>query len=178
MLEKKFYELTGDPPGLVWLAQYSNRPPEAYCKKHRIKLVIGDDVDELYCPEDNKSFTLKNEIAVIEELARQKIFRNDVKDLQLVRIDPEGYQVLAKETISKDPSFWVETKLSNTARGLQLMIQVGKKDKSGNKVQLFVEPAAKRMDFDRSGSDVHPVGLFSKVTAEFKDSSTVIADKS
>jgi hypothetical protein len=176
-VEKKFYELTGDPDGLVWLAQYSNHVPEAFCKKHRIKLIIGDDVDELYCPEDNELFSLKNDISVVEELARQKIFRDDVKDLKIVKIDPEGYQVIAKETVKTDPKFWVEAKLSNTNRGLQLMVQVGKKDESGQKVQLFIEPAAKRMDFDRGGSDIHPTGIFSKVTAEFKDSSTIISEK-
>lgn len=176
-MEKKFYELAGDPDGLVWLAQYSNRNPDAYCKKHRIRLLAGDDTDELYCPEDEAHFILKNEISVIEELARQKIFRDEVKDLQIVSIDPEGYQVVAKETVKKDPNFWVEAKLSNTSRGLQLMVQVGKKDGSGEKVQLFVEPAARRMDFDRGGSDIHPTGLFSRVVADFKDSKITIADK-
>lgn len=177
MPDKKFYELQGDPPGLVWLAQYSNRDTIAYCKKHRVQLEMGDDVDELYCPDDNELFTLKNELSVIEKLARQKIFNDDVKDLEIIRIDPEGYQVIAKESIKKDPDFWVEAKLSNTSKGLQLMVQVGKKDESGEKVQLFVEPAARRMDFDRNGKDIHPVGVFTKVIAEFKDSSSSITGK-
>ena len=177
-MDKTFFELTGDPKGLIWLAEYSNRAPMAYCKKHRIKLVIGDDVDELYCPEYNEEFSLRNDISVIEELARQKIFKDDVKDLQLVHIDPEGYQVIAKETVKSNPDFWVEAKLSETARGLQLMVQVGKKDESGEKVQLFVEPAAKRMDFDRGGNDIHPAGIFTKVTAEFTDSKSTISKKS
>lgn len=178
-MEKKFYELEGDVPGLVWLAQFSDLLPEAYCKHHRLKLVRDRNyLGYLLCPEDKERFDLRFEIEKDDaELARQKIFKTGVEELDLVRIDPMGYQVLAKETTKKNPDYWIESKLSNTSRGLQLMVQVGKKDSSGEKVQLFVEPAAKRIDFDRGGKDIHPTGIFTSVTAEFKNSKSTIADK-
>ncbi|HEX5395264.1 MAG TPA: hypothetical protein VFW52_02875 [Candidatus Saccharimonadales bacterium] len=178
MPEKKFFELEGDSKGLIWLAHFSNNPPVPYCKKHRLVLIRDVmDVKLLKCPEDSERFTLRHHLAQDAELARQKIFHDSVENLELVRIDPEGYQVVAKETLRKDPNFWIEAKLSNTSKGLQLMVQTGKKDQSGEKVQLFVEPAAKRMDFDRGGSDIHPSGIFTKVVADFKDTSVEIADK-
>jgi hypothetical protein len=177
MAEKKFYELEGDAPGLVWLAQYSNINPEAYCKRHRLKLVF-DDYHTLICPDDREEFRLRFDYEEEDaDLARQKIFRNGVKELDIVRIDPEGYQVLAREQNRKNPNYWIDAKLSNTSRGLQLMVQVGKKDATGEKVQLFVEPAARRIDFDRNGHDIHPTGIFAKVTAEFKDSQSTISSK-
>jgi hypothetical protein len=178
MPESKFYELEGDDQGLVWFAQFSNRQPVPYCKKHRLVL-IQDPMSfrQLKCPEDNKIFRLRNNLPQDKELARQKIFHKAVEELELVRIDPEGYQVVAKETVKNDPAFWIEAKLSNTSRGLQLMIQAGKRDQSGKKVQLFVEPASKRMDFDRNGNDIHPSGMFTRVTAEFKDTKSEISKK-
>lgn len=178
-MEKRLYELEGDIKGLVWLAQYSNRPPEAYCKHHRLKLVMnGNYIGYLICPEDKERFDLRfNYESEDAELARQKIFRDEVDNLELVRIDPQGYRVLAKETIRQNPNYWIESKLSNTSKGLQLMVQVGKKNDSGEKVQLFVEPSAKRIDFDRSEKDIHPTGIFTKITADFKDSKTTITKK-
>jgi hypothetical protein len=175
---ERLYELEGDAPGLVWLAKYSDLQPKPYCKQHRLKLIRHPGRHGyLMCAEDKEVFKLRLDWVHDADLARQKIFNQAIEELELVRIDPLGYQVLAKETVKKNPDYWLEAKLSNTAKGLQLMVQVGKKNESGQKVQLFVEPAAKRIDFDQSEKDIHPVGLFSLVTAEFKNSKTTIKNK-
>lgn len=179
MPDKKFYELSGDAPGLVWLAQYSHDEPKAYCKKHRLKLVRDRSyIGYLICPENLERFNLRFQFEDQDaDLAHQKIFGENLKNLELVRIEPEGYEVVARELNKKNPDYWVDSKLSNTSKGLQLMVQVGKRDGSGKKVQLFVEPAAKRIDFDRSGSDIHPTGIFAEVIAKFKDAESTISQK-
>ena len=180
MPEKKFYEIEGYADGLIWLAQYSNRNLEPYCNTHRVKLVETwiprKSSYHLSCPKDNQVFYLNNSVEITLDLARQEIFETDLKDLDIVRIDPQGYQVLAKESIKKDPRYWIESKLSDTSKGLQLMVQVGKKTEEGKKVQLFVEPPSKRLGFDKSAKDQHPSGLFTEVNAKFKDSQTTISD--
>ncbi len=178
-MEQKFYELSGDSEGLIWLAGFSDDLPEAYCKKHRLKLIRDRRrIGYLICPEDRNSFNLRFDLEHEDaNLARQKIFDKPLSDLSLVRIDPEGYQVIAKETNRKNPNYWIESKLSNTSKGLQLMVQVGKRDELGEKVQIFVEPSAQRMDFDRGGKDIHPTGIFTKLTAEFKNSKNTISKK-
>jgi hypothetical protein len=180
MPDKKFYEIEGYPEGLIWLAQFSNRNPEPYCKEHTVKLVktwVGRvGAYHFSCPKDNEVFFLNNTVEIISDLARQEIFETDLKELEIVRIDPGGYQVLAKESIKKDPRYWIEAKLSDTSKGLQLMVQAGKRDGDGKKVQLFVEPPSKRLGFDKSSKDQHPNGLFTEVKATFKDSTSTIEE--
>ncbi len=170
--EGQMFEILGDTEGVLWFGRYSDEEPIPYCKEHRKKLLSSYYERNLICPKDRRQFVLGNSFHTHAEFIRQEIFDTDMKELQVVRIDPDGYQVISKETTEKHPEFWVESKLSNTSKGLQLMVQVGKKDGSGEKVQLFVEPAAERMDFDRGGSDIHPSGVFTEVTAVFKNSST------
>lgn len=178
-VEKKFYDITGYPPGVIWLAQFSDRDPLPYCKKHIVKLNDYPDmyVDGiLYCPKDRETFTFHTSVEVATNLARQEIFDSNLKQLEVVRIDPEGYQVLARELNKKDPRYWIDVKLSETSKGLQLMVQAGKRNKDDQKVQLFVEPSAKRLGFDQGAKDQHPNGIFKEVRAIFKDSQTVISD--
>jgi hypothetical protein len=180
---EKFYEFPEDPDGLIWLVKDPIKTPRPYCNKHRVRLVpepmsfnFPKDLI-LVCPQDSEQFRTLHGLRIAANLVSQKVFNTRLRDLKVVRIDPDGYQVLAKETVAKNPLYWIDAKLSNTSRGLQLMIQAGKKNKKGEKVQLFVEPAAKRMDFDRNGKDIHPNGVFAIVTAEFKESTTTISDK-
>ena len=177
MPEKKFYKLEGEPEGLRWLSQFSDKAPIPYCEQHEIRLEIDQDDhyrETLFCPFDRKEFALRNTILVQEKMALGMIYKNSIKDLEVIRIDSEGSRVLAKEKVKLLEEYWIETKVSNTAAGVQIMIQIGKRDESGKKVQLFVDPPRERLSFDSNDKDIHPAGIFSKVTSQFKDSVTII----
>lgn len=174
---KKFYKLEGEPEGLLWLSEYSDRKPIAYCERHQLPLEIDWEWDEekmLFCPFDNEHFQIKNSLETHEKLVLGMIYKDSLQDLKIVRIDSEGSTILAKERVNIIKEYWIETKVSNTRTGVQIMIQVGKRDESGKKVQMFVDAPRQRLSFDISDKDLHPAGVFSKVTAEFKDAVTMI----
>lgn len=177
--ESQFYELAGDAPGLLWFGQGRGVDPIPYCKTHRVALILYQHrPPRLQCPEDLEMFKLRINLVTDTSLARQKIYSEDLRNLPIVRIDPQGYEVLAREINKKDPRYWVDAKLSDTGKGLQLMVQAGKRNVDGKKVQLFVDLPAKRMSFDYNAKDQHPSGLFTTLNAEFKDTETTISDTS
>jgi hypothetical protein len=176
--DKKIYQFLGDPEDFCWLYDGFFAVPS--CSKHLIELGWYPKNDynspyDLACKICK--IRIHNEIDNFTDLksfGKQRIEAQSLKDLQRIFIDEEGSAVLAREKIEKDPNYFVDAKLSNTSRGLQLMVIAGRKDENGKKVQLFVEPG--RMSFDHNRKDQHPTGLFAKVEATFKDSKTSIDD--
>lgn len=152
--------------------------PRAYCLVHKVSLQTPDlfNSSRLVCPYDRAVFSLGIAYDDYQTYILDMINRDALKDLKIVRIDAEGATVLAKESIRKDPSYFIESKLTDTRKGLELMILVGKKDESGQKVQLFVDLPAQRLSFDHNAKDIHPSGLFSEIKATFKDSYTEITE--
>lgn len=183
MLEKNLYEIVGFPDGIVWELDAASLVTP-HCKIHKMQLlefptaiiIEGHLVagDSLECPTDGQKFTLKYDIPNAKKHVQSALRANELKDYKIVRIDPEGYDVVAKEHVNLKSDFWIETKLSETAKGLQLMIQAGKKSEDGKKSQLFVDLPAQRLGFDVSSKDRHPSGLFTTVNATFRNSSTTI----
>lgn len=178
MTDKTFYTIEEDPEGIVWkMPLWKNEVTTPYCKEHLVPLLYDSLLsDDLECPRGDESFELKYTLQKYREYVYQVVRDGELEDLQIVRLDNKGSAVLARETNKTNPLYFIESKLSDTKKGLELMIQVGKKDGS-KKVQLFVDLPAERMGFDTSDKDRHPSGLFTEVKATFKDSSTIIEEK-
>lgn len=175
-MEEKFYELEIQPEGILWKAQHPSSRPKAYCKQH-LSPLHPEDPETLYCLKGGESFNTDVPYLALQSYARDLIFTHKLSDLKIVRIDSQGAPVLAKERNETLPGYFIESKLSDTRKGLELMVQVGKKDQSDKKVQLFVDLPAERMGFDKSSKDKHPVGLFAEVTAIFNNSISKIKKK-
>ncbi len=175
-MDRKVYKIESDPEGIFW--KPTKLSVKAYCEKHKVPLHEEHPLsEELECPIGDEWFTLKFKIQDYKKYVKEIIDNPDIKDYKIVRIDSQGVGVLAKERNELDSRYFIESKLSDTQKGLELMIQVGKRDSKTKKVQLFVDLPAERLGFDKSSKDKHPSGMFSKITAEFKDSSTTIASK-
>ena len=177
-----------DPEGVVWK---SSKPvisldSQPYCNKHKLPLqyvhdYVSDDEYVLSCPEDSEEFQFKRGLYSHRKFIIMKMEAAGFKDMKVQYIDAEGNNVLAKERDelkgkSGKGGYWVEAKLTDTAKGIQLMVQAGKKD-NNKKSQLFIDTPAQRLSFDKSEKDNHPSGMFTKVSAEFKDSTTEITHK-
>lgn len=175
-MNKKVYVLESDPEGIFWKPTMTSAKP--YCHEHKVPLIEeGPFLRGLKCPVGDEVFQLKFGFQEYRKYVKEVIGDPNIKDYKVVRLDTAGSTVLAKERVEIDSAYFIESKLSDTVKGLELMIQVGKKNEKGKKVQLFVDLPAERLGFDKSTKDKHPVGLFAKVTAVFKDSKTSIKAK-
>jgi hypothetical protein len=179
MNPKNLYYIDGDPEAVVWYVPKEG-DPIAYCKEHLVpltywdKAAVSEYMKRLECPFDQAVFQLRNITHIHRSFVKNMTNRNALKDYKVVRVEAQGTTVLAKERVETDPRYFIESKLSDTSKGLELMVQVGKRDEKGKKVQLFVVPPSRRMGFDTSDKDFHPTGLFAEVRAIFKDSETKI----
>jgi hypothetical protein len=177
-MDKKVYTIESDPDGIFWRPRANGLTPIPYCRIHGVPLNVGHPLStELTCPIGDEEYDLKFDYQSYSGLVKEIVNNPDIKNHKLIRIDNSGTRVIAKERIDTNPEYFIESKLSDTQKGLELMIQVGKTDKSGKKVQLFVDLPAERLGFDKSDKDKHPAGMFSEITATFKNSSTKITDK-
>ncbi len=176
-LEEKLYELELGPDGVLWKTRKgSTTLPKPYCKEH-LAPVHPEDNETLICLKGHESFDLWAPYTAHQGYVRDLINSQKLSELAVVRIDTEGAPVLAKEKEQTNQDYWIESKLRDTKKGLELMVQVGKRDSTGKKVQLFVDLPAERLGFDKSHKDNHPSGLFSEVRAVFKSSETEIRNK-
>lgn len=177
-MERKFYTFDTDPEGLIWLpSTMRGASPEGYCRTHQVPVALGRTDygrERVYCPIDQENFPIRNDYNVQRQAAYHLINRDAIKDLKLVRIDSEGTEVLAKERNREHTDYWVDAKLQNTPQGVLLIVQAGKRDKAGKKVQLFIDPPRGMIRFDISEKDQHPSGLFTEVRARFKSSESTI----
>ena len=174
--EKKFYRFDNNPEGIVWLVYGMNA--QAYCDEHKVPIRSREyyDHDETYCPVDQRAFSFRNASLLEEQnLVIDLLDREHIKDLPVIRVDSEGVDVVAKEKIKLVDEYWIEGKVMDTAKGIQAMIQFGRRS-SPEKVQLFVDPGRQRVGFDLSDKDKHPAGVFSEVKVTFKDSVTIIKE--
>lgn len=91
-------------------------------------------------------------------------------DAEIVNID--GDLISVQRSTIKDSDYWVDVKISKDKKDkLQLMVLAGsKKDKE--KTQLFLDIDNQKLSFDQN--NYHPIEVFAKVVATFKDSSSTI----
>ena len=174
-MSRERYHVSGDPKNLYWYYETGSVWPLPFCTKHQIAMICDSDDKAIICIDCLDGISLG--IFTYAERRRyvhQKIEGLKIAKYKAVRLETEGSAVLAREEIVDNDDYFVDAKLSDTGGGLQLMVLVGKKDKSGKKVQLFVEPGTKRLNFDRNETDMHPTGIFTRIVAQFKDSSQVI----
>jgi hypothetical protein len=170
-----------DPDGIVWLQpkQRSYADVSLYCDEHRVPLSTTRGALTAICPVDSKFFKFSGSVYQQTKLANSLVTREreGLRKLKVARIDAGGNAVLAKEHKELNDQYWIDVKLSEATKGLEVMIQAGKRDKLNKKVQLFVDLPNQRLGFDRSSKDNHPTGLFTEVVAKFKDSATIIKKK-
>ncbi|MBA2279117.1 hypothetical protein H0V99_01585 [Candidatus Saccharibacteria bacterium] len=175
--ESKFLIVETDPEDIMWLL-VTGAPPRAYCKKHTVPLEIAYDIFEVtFCPVDKKEFSFTNEYSIQQRLVEHLGNREALSKLKFVRLDSEGSRVIARESVDLLEEWWIEAKASDTSSGVQLMVQIGKRNESGKKVQLFVDTPRQRLGFDFSDKDTHPAGKLAEVVVTFKDSVTIIKAK-
>lgn len=170
------YHINGDPKNLYWYMQ--DNWPIPFCKKHNMGMIGTDHFDRIRCEDCVEPVTLRARLHIYQQYVKRKIEgRTLARHFKPVRIDTDGSTVLADERREIGEEYFVESKLSDTDGGLQLMIIAGKRDGDSKKVQLFVEPGTKRLNFDRNSQDQHPAGIFTIVKATFKGSSQTIEDE-
>ncbi len=123
-----------------------------YCFKCGFKIILNSTIEE-------KASDL------IDVLESEKNI-----DAEIINVDGELIKVQREEI--KDSDYWVDVKISKNKKGeAQLMVLAGSK-KEKDKTQLFIDPKKERLAFDQNND--HPAKVFSKVTAMFKNSKSVI----
>lgn len=92
------------------------------------------------------------------------------KDAQIINLDGELIRIQRAQVTDSD--YWIDVKISKNKKDeLQLMVLAGSKsDKT--KAQLFLDPKNEKLSFDQNND--HPMEIFSKVTATFKNSKAEI----
>ncbi len=153
----------------VRLSPALGRTPIPLCPKHNLRLTpIGSPIAlamELKCDDCDHRYKIPRALEDEEAYVLNKIDSRQFKQMKPLNLDDEAVP-LAKEKIaaSAESPYWVEARLFNLKTGPTLVIYAGDKRREG-KTQVFVEPGARRVGFDRA--DSHPFEIFLKVEAIF-----------
>ena len=149
--------------------------PIPICPKHNLRMTpvkpyngYLEDAMSLKCA-DGDNHQIPRTISKEKQYVIDKIDARIFKNMKLLNLDDEAIPIAEDKTEIKSGKYFVKTRLINSKRGKQLVIYAGEKGKQ-EKSQIFVEPEAKRLDFDRN--DIHPDEVFVEVTAKFRDGST------
>ncbi len=178
--EYKYYEFSDEPiQGIKWLYYGPNHTYPA-CMIHGTKLFV----DEYYfeCKQCGQIFQIPHNFKTTkeymsfgeEQIAAAQRKRGGIKT---VRVDSEGRTILAEEHKQLDPRYFIDAQLADTQKGLELIVEVGKRNDTGQKVQLFVEPTQQHLSSSTTDKAKNQAGIFTRITAQFKNSSTTIEQK-
>lgn len=122
------------------------------CSRCDFKITLSKSIEE-------KASDL---IDIVESLKYQ--------DAEIINIDGELVRVQRDQVT--DFEYWVDVKISKNKKDeVQLMVLAGSKNDK-NKTQLFIDPKSEKLSFDQNNH--HPIEIFSKVTAIFKNSKSKI----
>ena len=121
----RFYKFSNDPPNIKWSVTSSGKPV-AYCETHLIPLSIdweNSNGESIFCPVDPNEYTrLQNSYEDQQEVVKHLVNRDNLKDMETVNIDVDGYTTIAKEKKKLLKEYWIETKVYDSSNGVQAMI--------------------------------------------------------
>ena len=161
--------------------------PQPICPTHHLRLVpltgyVNDDgrtirqpsLSEVLKCEEGEGHVIKlpRGYKAQQQYVLNKLDAQSFARMKVLNIDDEAVPV-AKEKL-KDSDYWVLAKVTESKSGPRLIVWAGQRSKN-NKIQLFVEPALKRMSFDQN--DDHPLEVFVKVEATFADGVKAVIKK-
>lgn len=123
-----------------------------------------------FCARCDFKITLNKPIEEKADDLMDIIESQKYRDAEIINIDGELIKVQREEVVDSD--YWADVKISKNKKGeIQLMVLAGSK-KNKDKTQLFIDPKNEKVSFDQNND--HPVNIFSKVTATFKNSNSKI----
>lgn len=141
------------------------------CKLVKSKEEYSRGEYKYYCPKCDFKITLNKSVEDKASELAPIIESEKFKDAEIINIDGELIKVLSEYHDETD--YWVEVKISkNKKEEVQLMILAGNRLLK-NKTQLFLEPKNEKLTFDQNND--HPSKIFTKVTAQFKRSKSIIS---
>ncbi len=148
--------------------------PNPACHCYLVKSTESYSIGEYKykCINCNFKITLDKSIEekTIDFLKIKESFK--FKNAEIINIDGELIKI--KNEHKTDDDYWVDVKISkNKKNEVQLMILAGSK-KNKDKTQLFLEPKNEKLTFDQNND--HPLQVFTKVVAKFKNSSSEIKE--
>lgn len=143
----------------------------------RVRSSLGGFMDgstekatQLKCAEGPHYISMQRSYKDEKDYVLDRIDAKVFKNMQVLNLDDEAVPIVKSKIKTKDEKYFVTSQLMQSKRGLQLVIYAGEKGKNLDKSQIFVEPAVKRLDFDRK--NIHPNDIFLEVKAIFQDGSS------
>lgn len=124
---------------------------------------------KLICDECDGPYYLPRPLAVQQQYVANKMQAQTWRDTDILNLDNEGVPILkvADSLVDGSEKYFLEARLNKHKGKISLVVYAGCKDKSGNKVQLFVDPKTKRLGFDQN--NIHPSDMFTAIEATFSD---------
>ena len=154
--------------GVHWHISPS-RNIQPLCPIHNLRLkVYSNNLSYAYlsCAECVEKYYLPREYNAQCEYILDKIDSKIFKNMKTINLDDEAIPLAETKLLSKDEKYFVTGLLTKSKVGLRLIVYAGEKG-SSEKSQIFVEPEIKRLAFDQK--NLHPMDIFAKVEATFKD---------
>jgi hypothetical protein len=156
------YDINGNPYLQIPLC------PKQKCncklKKSKEKYSIGEY--KYCCSRCDFRITLNKSVEEKAADLLDIIESQKYKDAEIINIDGELVKVQREQITDFD--YWVDVKISKNRKDeVQLMVLAGSK-KLKDKTQLFLNPKNEKISFDQNND--HPIKIFSKVIAKFKNS--------
>ncbi len=165
------YDINGNPYSQIPLCPKQ----KCNCKLKKSKESYSMGEYKYYCSRCDFKVTLSKPIEEKANDILDIVESQKYKDAEIVNIDGELIKVQREQAVDSD--YWADVKISKNKKGeVQLMVLAGsRKDK--DKAQLFIDPKNEKVSFDQNNN--HPIEIFSKVTAIFRNSTskTTLKDK-
>lgn len=170
--------------GAQWLVDKYNETATPVCPKDKIELTYSNNLDwfdaatitdEAKCEDCKKVYKFPRQLREEMKYVVEKVKALDRKDYEIIDLDGVKTPVTKKEEIDSKNGYFCKAQVRDSKRGPQIVIYAGKKGLK-EKSQILVMPEERRLSFDQN--DINPADVFAKITAEFKDGSKHIIEKS
>lgn len=181
--EKQIFRIDG----IKWWVSNATHPrlPVPLCPDHNLRMTPyaqynydrGGDAYNLQCAEGPHVIRIPRKFRDEKRYVLDSIDARIFKEMEFVDIDGELTPIIKKRVTSEDEKYFVEIRMKESKKGLQVVVYAGEKEKGKKeKTQIFIDPKHKRLSFDQK--DLHPNDIFLELKATFDDGSVHTMKKS